>query len=152
MSADPRASYQFRVRAKDTKHNESKWVLGSSISPQVVQGGSASLAGPWKTLPNKHALGENLTVASSAGSTARLSFRGSSIGLVASRGPGRGTVKVYVDGRQAGTVDLDARREKNRKVVFTRTFRDSGSHTISVESMGTKGQPLVDVDAFIVIR
>jgi len=149
---NPQASYQFRVRAKDTKHNESKWAVGPSISPQVVQGGSASLAGPWKSLVNKHALGEDLTVANAAGSSARLSFRGSSVGLVASRGPGRGAVKVYIDGRQAGTVDLDARREKNRKVLFTRTFHGTGSHTISVQSMGTTSRPIIDVDAFIVIR
>lgn len=152
LTADPRVIYQFRVRAKDTEHNVSNWVEGPWISPQVVQSGSASLAGPWQTISNKHALGESLTVARSAGSSARLSFHGSSIGLVATRGPNRGTLKVIVDGRQAAIVDLDARREKNRKVVFTRTFHDSGTHTISVQAMGTRRRPLVDLDAFIVIR
>jgi hypothetical protein len=152
VATSPHANVQFRVRAKDTKHNQSKWVEGPSISPQVVQSGAASLSGPWKTTANKHALGESLMVASAAGPTARLTFTGSSIGMVASRGPGRGTVKILVDGRVAGTVDLDARREKNRKVVFTQTFRGSGTHTISVQSMATKTRPIVDVDAFIVIR
>jgi hypothetical protein len=152
VTTDPRASVQFRVRARDTARNVSKWFEGPSTAVQVVQSGAAALSGPWKIASNRHALGESLTYATSARASARLSFRGSSVGLVASRSPGHGKVKVFVDGMEAGVVDLDARREKNRKVLFTRTFRGSGLHTITVESMSTKSHPMVTVDAFIVIR
>jgi hypothetical protein len=152
VTANPHASYQFRVRARDTKHNLSGWVESRSFSPQVVQSGSVSLTGPWKTTANKQALGENLTVVSSSNASASLRFQGSSVGLVASRGQGQGKVKVMIDGRQAAIVNLNARHEKNRKVVFTRTFRNTGTHTISVQSLGGTSRPTVDVDAFIVIR
>jgi hypothetical protein len=117
-----------------------------------MQSGVASLTGPWQTTKNVFALGENLMYAQSAGSSAHLTFNGTSIGLVASRGPNHGAVRVLIDGRQAAIVDLEAWREKYRRVVFTRTFNDSGTHTISVVAMGTRKRPVVDVDAFVVIH
>ena len=72
-----------------------------------------------------------------AGASATYTFTGSSIAWVASRGPDRGSAKVYVDGVYAKTVSLYTSGRSYRYVAFARNFGATGSHTIRIVVEGT---------------
>src|SRR5207244_1073003 len=98
VTTHPGRSYRFRVRAKDKAGNRSGWVDGGRFTPELVQSDSASLSGNWQHAKDKGALGGGSSATSGSGPTARLSFRGSNIGVVASRGPNYGKMRVLIDG------------------------------------------------------
>ena len=77
---------------------------------------------------------------------------GRGIALVTTKGPGRGKVKVYLDGVYVETVDLYRSSVSYRVLAFSQMFASYGTHTIKLVGMGTSGRPRVDLDAFAVIR
>jgi hypothetical protein len=82
--------------------------------------------------------------------TASLKFSGSGIAWVGPKGPTRGVAKVYVDGRYAKTVNLHASRFVANQVLYSKTWTRSGSHTIKIKVIGTRGHAAVSIDAFLV--
>ncbi len=64
----------------------------------------------------------------------------------------RGVARVYIDGASAGTVNLYQAATVHRRVVFTRAFDTTGSHTIKIVCADTKGHPAIDVDALLVVH
>jgi hypothetical protein len=152
LTTHPGHAYRFRVRVKDRAGNHSEWIAGPRFAPQVVQSDSASLHGDWHRSTDKGALGGSISSTKVAGTSAHLRFRGSSIGVVASRGPKFGKVRVLVDGAVVKTIDLWARKEKDRRVVFMHAWHTTGTHAITVEALGTTGRPQVELDAFVLLR
>ena len=140
------------MRANDKAGNRSSWITGTRITPQLVQSDAATLSGGWQHSKDTAAIGDEVTTTTGTGPTARLHFHGSAIGVVASRGPRSGKVRVLVDGHAVRTVDLWARKAKDRRVVFVRSWAGDGSHWISVEALGTDRQPKVELDAFVVLQ
>jgi hypothetical protein len=57
-----------------------------------------------------------------------------------------------VDGALATTIDLNAPTLGPRRVAFTRTWGSLATHTVTIKVLGTAGHPLVEVDAFLVVR
>jgi hypothetical protein len=61
-----------------------------------------------------------------------------------------------VDGVKAATVDLYSPTALPRKMVFTKGWGSSDSHTLEVRVLGTKNtsssSKRVDVDAFVALR
>jgi hypothetical protein len=75
------------------------------------------------------------------------------VGLMATRGPGRGRIRIRIDGRAIATIDLRASSTAVRRVVFVRGLRN-GEHTIEVlhvkRADGRTGR--VDIDGFLYTR
>jgi hypothetical protein len=151
VTTHPGKSYRFRVRARDTVGNQGEWITGSRFTPQLVQSGAAVLSGGWERSKDKSAIGGAVTSTKTDGG-ARLQFHGSSIGVVASRGPNFGRIRVLVDGHVVQTVDLWSRKEKDRHVVFLQSWRADGNHSITVQAIGSKNHPKVDLDAFVLLH
>jgi len=152
VTADSGKAYRFRVRASDKAGNQSNWVTGTRISPQLVQSDAASLSRGWEDSKDKAAIGGGLSATTGSGATARLHFHGSTVGVVASRGPHSGKMRVLIDGHPDRTIDLSARKAKDRRVVFLRSWANHGSHWITVEALGTRARPKVELDAFILLH
>ena len=74
------------------------------------------------------------------------------IALVAPRGPKRGAARVYIDGSLATTIHLGARHLHPRRIVFTRTWKSTTTHSIQVVVVGSPHHRRVDVDAFVILR
>jgi hypothetical protein len=87
-----------------------------------------------------------------AGASVRLTFTGRGVAWVTTTSPGRGAVRVYLDGRYLGTVDTSSRAARYRVVAFSRSWAEVGRHTLRLELVGTPGRPRVDIDAFDVLR
>jgi len=84
------------------------------------------------------------------GATAWFTFRGSSISWIGPLGPTRGQAKIIVDEELAATVDVYASRFQARAEIFSMTFDRVGTHTITIEVVGTPGRETIALDEFVV--
>ena len=85
-----------------------------------------------------------------SGATAWFTFQGTSITWVGPVGPTRGQAQVYVDEELVATVDVYARHFVARSPVFTQTFDRLGTHTITIQVLGTSGRETIALDEFVV--
>ena len=60
--------------------------------------------------------------------------------------------RVYIDGSLATTIHLGARHLHPRRIVFTRTWKSTMTHSIQVVVVGSPHHRRVDVDAFVILR
>jgi hypothetical protein len=69
--------------------------------------------------------------------------------LAVSRTPSSGRVRVYVDGIDAGVLDLHATIGVNRYAIWAPGWGTLGRHTITVVVEGTAGRPNVIIDGLV---
>jgi hypothetical protein len=106
--------------------------------------------GSWKRAEHPGYRGDTARQAKRKGQTATFRFTGSQVAWNGPKGPTRGKAKVYLDGQYVKTVDLYARHFDARNRLFTKSFADSGSHTLTIKVVGTRGRPVVSIDEFVV--
>ena len=100
--------------------------------------------------PNQNAtccIGDDLSLTSQKGSTMTFEFEGSYVGMLSKVGKGYGTADIAIDGKPAGTVNLESSKTIIQKMVFAKGGLSSGKHTLTVT---TKEAKPFSVDAFIV--
>ena len=115
---------------------------------------AVSFTGTWGPLAGRDSAGE-VVRATVTGSSAQLAFNSTGVKWISRVGPFFGIARVYIDGVDAGTVDLYDPTTKYQQTVFSRTGLAEGPHTIRIERIGQKNaaSPTSDVllDAFDVI-
>jgi hypothetical protein len=150
----PGSTYRFRVRARDNAGNVGKWATGPTLRPKLIQQTSSRIVWrkTWSGGSDAAFSGASVRHSSTTGAKASYTFSGRSIGFVTTVDPGRGSVKVFLDGKYVTTLDLSAGTAGQRVVAFSRTWKSVGTHTIRLVVVGTAGHPRVDVDAFEVLR
>lgn len=67
------------------------------------------------------------------------------LGLVMTKGPGRGKVKLYFDGALKATIDTYSAAWKYRTYVYDFGPFKPGVHTVKMVNVGTAGRPRVDI-------
>ncbi|MGD8486739.1 MAG: S8 family serine peptidase [Chloroflexota bacterium] len=141
---------KFRVKARDSLGNVSygptlwtRMSVRDSSSTQWLQ----PARGGWKVKQVGKAFGGSILVAKDTTDSMRTTFRGKAIALMASIGPGRGQLRVRVDGGDWQDIDLRAPKAGHRKVVWSRRVEE-GSHTLEVQ--GEAGQ--ATLDALLIVR
>ena len=91
-------------------------------------------------------------MAETAGASATLEFRGTSVSWIGYRGPDAGIARVRVDGGAAVEVDMFSPMRKVQEIVFTATGLADANHTLTIEATGQKNRlstrAQVVVDAF----
>jgi GH25 family lysozyme M1 (1,4-beta-N-acetylmuramidase) len=144
-------SVQQQARATDGKANTSPWTPGPIVRTTIAQQQSAGVtySRRWHSTASRSASGGSLRYSTAAGAMATYRFTGSSIAWVSTKGPDRGSAKVYVDGVYARTVDLHASSGHARSIVFARNWLTNGVHVLQIQVVGTPGHPRVDVDAVV---
>ncbi|MDP8905383.1 MAG: M12 family metallo-peptidase [Chloroflexota bacterium] len=150
----PGSTFAFRLRATDKAGNTSGWAVGPTVRLLARQESSkfVKYAGTWTKVSTTSAYGGALRYAKSSSASTRLTFSGSSIAWLSSRGPKRGIADIYIDGVKVASVDLYAPALQTRAVVFTQSWASAATRTIQVKVRGTSGRPRVDLDAFLVVR
>jgi hypothetical protein len=157
-SLSPGNAYGFRVQAQDGAGNWSDWVQGPEFVVDAHQesANTVTYGGTWAQQTSASAYGGTLKYAQTNGASARFDFTGRSVAWVATKGPDRGKVEVWVDDVKIKTTDLYSSTEQPRKVVFSGHWVEPGAHTVEVRALGTKNSSSagtrVDVDAFVVLR
>jgi hypothetical protein len=144
-------SYRFLVHAFDAAGNASPAVLGRRFSMRVIQerDPAVSYTGRWRRLFRWQASARHIASPRSTGARSRLVFRGKAIALVSPTSLDGGRVRIFIDSRYAGTIDLASATPTERQVVFSRRVR-RGWHSIAVNPVPGSGS--VRVDAFVVLR
>jgi subtilisin family serine protease len=144
-------AYRFRVRARDTVGNWSAWAPGNSYTAALVEDRSPSVVfkGSWIRVLYKYASGGNVSYATAAGASAKLTFTGRAIGFVAPLGPTRGKAKIYWDGVYRTTISFYAPKGQSRLVMYSIGSATHGTHSLEVRLVG---DGRVDVDAFVTFR
>jgi N-acetylmuramoyl-L-alanine amidase len=152
-SLEPGHTYRFQVRARDKAGNVGAWKTGPLLKPALVQQSSSAIVyrGTTKATTYSKYSGGSQRYLGAAGASATYTTSARSISFITTKGPKRGTAKIYIDGVLAATVDLTAATNTYRFVAFSRTWSSVGTHTIRIVSVGTP-VPRVDIDAFGVIR
>jgi len=146
--------HAFRVTATDNAGNTSAPVAGRAFTPAYYSEGSSAVAyyGTWAVARSSSYMGGRLRYTGIARRRATFSFTGLAVAWVASKGPTRGSARVYGDGALQGTYSTYRSATRHRQVVTGRTFAAFGRHSYRIVVLGTRGHPRVDVDAFIVLR
>ena len=106
--------------------------------------------GGWGNAPHEGYLGGNVAWSTRPGATATFTFTGRSVKWVGPLGPTRGRALVLVDGHAVARVNLWSRSFVARAVLFKRTFKGGGRHTITIQVLSSPGHPYVAIDGFIV--
>ena len=147
-------TYRYEVRAHDKAGNLSGWKAGTTIKPALVQqtSGLVHFTGPSGTASKSAYSGGSARYLAAGGATAWLQTSARSLSFVTTKAPGRGAVRIYIDGVYQTTIDLGAATTTYRYVAFARTWPTVGTHRITVVAVGTPGRQRVDVDAFGVVR
>ncbi len=121
---------------------------------QDTPSSSLSYSSGWKRLTAASAFGGSVRTTSRVDRWVRLRFTGSQIAVVAAKGPGRGRIRIAIDGTRVATVDLKATTGASRRVVFHQRLTP-GPHTIEVRTIGSAKHPRagarVDIDGFLYI-
>jgi hypothetical protein len=154
VRARPGERCELEVRALDA---DGTTMDGHAIARTVRvlddDAGSVGYTNRWRRRTTAGAFDGRTTTSTRAGDRVRLTFTGDQVGLIATRGPGRGRIRIRVDGRTLATVDLRASSTSMRRVVFVRTL-GQGTHTIEVVHIkrpdGRTGR--VDLDGFLYTR
>ncbi|GLY05662.1 N-acetylmuramoyl-L-alanine amidase [Actinoplanes sp. NBRC 101535] len=121
-------------------------------TPMLLAESAARRTGTWRTLRDNGFLGSEAATASTADATMSWTFTGRAAALVVGRTATSGRVRISVDGRYQGVLDLRSDTAKYRQVVWSRLWRDSGTHTVTVEAEGTTGRGSVMLDGLSYLR
>jgi subtilisin family serine protease len=147
-------SYRVQVRARDAAGNWSGWSQAGPFEADLVQDSSTSLtkSGTWRVSRSGSWSGGTTRFTKGQGASIGRSFTGRGIALVAPRGPKRGAARIYIDGNLAHTIHEHARHLHPRRILFTRTWKTTATHSIRVVGLATPHQRRIDVDAFVILR
>jgi hypothetical protein len=145
---------RFRVRATDTATNTGPWATGTPFTARLTQQTSSTVkwTGSWTLKKAAAFSGGSLKLTKKSSATASFKFTGRTIAIVSSNAWARGKVKVYINGKIKGTVDLRSATAANRVVVWSLKLSKSATWTVKLVAQGTRGRPQVDVDAFVVLK
>ncbi|TAK68839.1 MAG: hypothetical protein EPO13_08590 [Actinomycetota bacterium] len=110
----------------------------------------AGYRGRWKASRSGAAVGGTERVTRARKASVVATVQGTSVGVVAVRGPGRGKFAVYVDGRKAGTVDLRSGRTRASGLVWAAPLTGGGQHRITLVRQG-KSTALLGYDGLVVL-
>jgi hypothetical protein len=106
--------------------------------------------GTWTSASHARYAGRAVKYATKAGARATFAFTGSKVAWYGPVGPTRGQARVYIDGVYVKTVNLRARTFTARRIVFTKSWSTSASHTLVILVLGTPGHPMVAIDQIAV--
>ncbi|MEU4427783.1 N-acetylmuramoyl-L-alanine amidase [Actinoplanes sp. NPDC024001] len=140
----------WTVTAADRAGN----VRSASVTrtPVVAPEAGARRTGTWRTLRDPGFLGSEAVTASAGRASLTWTFTGRSAALVVGRTASSGRVRIFLDGRDQGVVDLRSATAQYRQAVWTRMWPTSGRHTVRVQVEGTAGRPAVMIDGLAYLR
>ncbi len=147
-------AYNLLVRTRDLAGNWSPWSESAAFTPHLWQDTSPTLrrAGGWTFERHWYLSGGSALDSSNKGASLTRTFNGRAVGLLVSRGPGRGLARVYVDGVLATTINTYRATQQNGWIAFARAWSTNGPHTVKVVVLRSPlSHPRITVDAFVIV-
>ncbi len=147
LSVSPGQDVCFRARARDLAGNIGPW-SSSACTAVPYDDRSLSTSGSVRRTTSSLALSGTTTTLSATGAKAyRTGLTGTKVAVLALRGPGQGTVDVYVGSHKVGRVSLAASTWSRKTVTFSTGAFTHG--TVSLRSVSSKPSR---IDALAVLR
>ncbi|GLY94395.1 N-acetylmuramoyl-L-alanine amidase [Actinoplanes sp. NBRC 103695] len=147
-TAAPNRATTWAVKAIDRAGNVA--VGKVARTPTVTGDAVGARTGRWANLRSSAYLGGSALQSATRGSSIAWTFTGRSASLAVTKTRASGTATIYVDGVNAGSVNLSNTVTVNRIAVWAKNFGASGRHTIKVVSTGTR--PSMIIDGLVVLR
>ena len=148
-------SYHFRVRARDAANNWSTWAE-TTIPYRVTHTSDRSRAvwysGSWGKVSSSSATSGTLMSTTRNGAVARYTFTGKGIAVVMPKSSSRAWVEIRIDGTSVGTFSLYASSGKARRIIYSKGWSSSGTHTVQLRTVTSSTRKLTSLDAFVVTR
>ena len=150
-----------RVRATDNTGNWSSYATGPAFKLRVIEDDAAEVvtyAGTgWGAATDAtNYSGGTAQRASAADNSVTLAETGHDFAIVATKGPDRGRLQIYLDGVAGTVVDLYAATTAHRQIVAQVSYSAPAPHTLEVRVLGDKNgassSSIVEVDAFLVLQ
>lgn len=104
----------------------------------------------WQRVVSPKAWDRTLS-ATNTGARARLPFRGLAVSLVMTKSANSGAMRVLVDGRSVGRVNLHSRQVEPRRVVMNLYANSKGHHVVEIQPLTRGPQGWIFLDAFVVL-
>ncbi len=147
-------AYALRVRARDAAGNWSAWATADPFRAVVSQDRSRTwhTSGTWHRSVSSAWSRRSTLYSTRAGAAVTRTFKGRGISVIATRGRSRGAAQVWIDGIHVTNIHLHRSKLHPRRVVFTRTWTSSGTHTITIVVAGSAHHPRVDIDALVITK
>jgi hypothetical protein len=142
LSLQPDHHYTIRAQATDCNGLKGPWSATAfnlrrrSHAPEVVYGQRWTMA-------------NGLHTATAIGASVKLTFTGREVGLIGVTGWHGGRAAVYVDGEQAGTINLSGNHPRRLATVYRASVGTVGTHTLTLRALTTHG---VSIQSFGVIH
>jgi hypothetical protein len=149
-SVRPSRESTYRLRATDRAGNVRS--VAVTRTPVVVAEARALRTGTWRTVGSPTYLGGAALRSTATNASLSWSFTGRSASLAVTRTAVSGRVRVVVDGRPAGVIDLRSPETMHRRAVWARSWNSSDRHTVRIEVEGTSGRPGIISDGLIYLR
>ena len=127
----------FRVNAVDSLGNKSQSsVVGARLHIRDSDSSTWTqpASGGWRNKRVKNAQGGSLLIADRPAAGLTTTFSGKSFAVVAPVGPGRGELRVRVDGGPWEVVSLKANKAVQKRVVMSRLVED-GQHLLEIRGL-----------------
>jgi hypothetical protein len=155
--APAQTNLRYRVRATDCAGNATAWQVlpAFTVREPSEQATAISYAGAWTRVAQAGAVGGFVKTTTAEGASATFRATATNFALVATRGPGRGAIRIFVDGTLLTQIDLQAPALQTRQLVWRIGFfpafapyPTASAHTVKVVNVGTAGRKRFDLDAF----
>ena len=119
---------------------------------ELLSENTTERAGAWQTLRDRAYLGGSALRSTARDASMTWRFTGRAVALGATRTSSSGRVRIYVDGADAGVLDLRSAAIEHRRAAWSQYFGASGRHTVRVVVEGSTGRPGVILDSLAVLR
>ena len=138
----------FTISAVDAagNHRDASAAARTTLTKETA----AKRTGTWTTKKNAKHLNGSALATTAKNASLSWKFTGTSVAWIAARTTTSGQAAVYLDGKKVATLDLKA-ATAFRQAVWTAGALSSGSHTLKVVALGTKGRPTVYSDGIAVL-
>ncbi|HYI23393.1 MAG TPA: MBG domain-containing protein, partial [Candidatus Limnocylindrales bacterium] len=156
-SLKPRVMFRERAQSSDAAGNPSAWTSADPfvITDFQIHSTALTYTGTWKSKYGRSFWNGGHRFSAKSSNSVTLTTVGSSFAFVSSLGPNMGQVRVSVDGTPVETIDLYSPTTVERYVAWSRSFDAVGTHTVTIEVLGTRNSLSTDtrvtLDAFTTI-
>jgi hypothetical protein len=143
--------YAWRLRVADSAGRTGGYGGKTIDSLTRYQDSSASIvySSGWKTAKSSSYSSGSEHTATSTGASATLTLNGvRGFAIVGSKGTGRGSLRVFVDGTLVATISEKTTKTHYRVVLYAKSISSGASHTIVIRPAGN-GK--IDLDAIVAL-
>jgi peptidoglycan/xylan/chitin deacetylase (PgdA/CDA1 family) len=146
----PNGKHSFRVRSKDSKGDWGSWSFLPSFVTRVRDDtsikGDLVLAGSWKSSSDSAFYKGSVLSSTAAGNSVNFTSAGGRVAWMSTRGPDRGSAKVYIGDKVVATINLYSPSVRYRQIVFARKWKLQAGRSLRIVSLDSQR---VDIDALV---